>query len=152
MVIDKENERTPLQEKNFNENNSSLIISIREFAKIPVEGSSSKTPTERLPPKTPTEGSPPKTPIRSEVRIPLGQSILISTPIQDEGTVTGHDILREAARRDLENYTEKMVNQMSKGRKRVKHYEIGDLVRIAVPKIDRFGVDRPTLPCKILKK
>jgi hypothetical protein len=97
MVIDKENERIPLQEKNFNENSSSLIIPIREFAKTPVEGSSSKMPTERSPPKTPTEESPPKTPTRSEIRIPLGQSILISTPTQDEGTVTGHDILREAA-------------------------------------------------------
>src|SRR4051794_616209 len=81
--------------------------------------------------------------------VPPGLYILISTPTQDEGTVTGHDILREAARRDLENYTEKMVNQMNKERKRVKHYEIGDLVRM---KIDRFGVDCPTLPCKVLKK
>ena len=69
-----------------------------------------------------------------------------------EPTITGHEALREAARRDLENYTDKMVNQMKKGRKRPNNYEIGDFVRIAVPKIDRFGIDRPTLPCKILEK
>jgi hypothetical protein len=45
-----------------------------------------------------------------------------------------------------------MVNQMKKGKKRPNDYEIDDLVRIAVPKIDRFGIDRPTLPCKILEK
>jgi hypothetical protein len=45
-----------------------------------------------------------------------------------------------------------MVNQMNKGRKRKNNYEVGDLVRISVPKIDRFGTDRPTLLCKILEK
>jgi hypothetical protein len=73
-----------------------------------------------------------------------------STPLQE--TATNHEILRESARRDLENYTKKMANQMNKGRKRPNHYGINDLVRISVPKIDRFGVDRPTLPCKILEK
>ncbi|PKB96440.1 hypothetical protein RhiirA5_434836 [Rhizophagus irregularis] len=41
---------------------------------------------------------------------------------------------------------------MNKERKRVKEYQIGDLVRVAVPKIDRFSVDRPSLPCKIMEK
>ena len=45
-----------------------------------------------------------------------------------------------------------MVNQMNKGKKRITDYQIGDLVRIAIPKIDRFSIDRPTLPCKILEK
>lgn len=65
---------------------------------------------------------------------------------------TQHEILRESARRDLQIYTNKMVNQMNKGKKRITEYQIGDLVRIAVPKIDRFSVDRPTLPCKIMEK
>jgi hypothetical protein len=56
------------------------------------------------------------------------------------------------AHQDLQDYTNKMANQMSKGRKRIKEYQIGDLVRVAVPKIDRFSVDRPTLPCKIMEK
>ncbi|RIA83153.1 hypothetical protein C1645_834219 [Glomus cerebriforme] len=70
----------------------------------------------------------------------------------EEVTVINHTILREAAQRDLEHYTEKMVNQMNKGKKRLNYYEIGDLVRISVPKINYFGIDRPTLPCKVLEK
>ena len=31
-------------------------------------------------------------------------------------------------------------------------YQIEDLVRIAVPKIDRFSTNRPTLLCKIIKR
>ncbi|CAG8765383.1 10619_t:CDS:2, partial [Cetraspora pellucida] len=57
-------------------------------------------------------------------------------------TNTGHQILRQSACRNLEDYTEKMVNYMSKGKKWPVSYEIGDLVRISIPKIDRFGVDR----------
>jgi len=34
-----------------------------------------------------------------------------------------------------------MVNQMKKGRKMSNNYKIGDLVRIAVPKINRFSID-----------
>ena len=75
-----------------------------------------------------------------------------SMPLQEGATVTNHTILREAAQRDLEIYTKKMVNQMNKGKKRPNNYEIGDLVRISVPKIDRFGIDRPMLPCKVLEK
>lgn len=65
---------------------------------------------------------------------------------------TPHEILRESARQNLQIYTDKMVNQMNKGKKRTTDYQIGDLVRIAIPKIDRFSIDRPTLPCKILEK
>ncbi|RIA98147.1 hypothetical protein C1645_813198 [Glomus cerebriforme] len=37
--------------------------------------------------------------------------------------------------------------------KEMKHLaNIGDLVRISVPKIDCFGIDKPTLLCKVLKK
>ena len=45
-----------------------------------------------------------------------------------------------------------MVKQMNKGRKGPNSYEIEDLVRIFVSKIDCFGTDRLMLPCKILKK
>jgi len=63
-----------------------------------------------------------------------------------------HEILRNMARQDLQDYTEKMVNQMNKGKKRIREYQIGDLVRVAIPKIDRCSVDRPTLPCKIIER
>jgi len=89
----------------------------------------------------------------SGLNIPIDPILIdITNNTSSQEEVTNHGILREAARRDLENYTKKMVNQMNKGRKRPNNYEVGDLVRISVPKIDRFGVDRPTLPCKILEK
>ncbi|CAG8612943.1 2387_t:CDS:2 [Cetraspora pellucida] len=53
---------------------------------------------------------------------------------------------------DQENYENKIVNYMSKGKKQPVSYEIRDLVRISIPKIDRFGVDRPSLSCKIIEK
>ncbi|CAG8595124.1 1259_t:CDS:2 [Rhizophagus irregularis] len=78
--------------------------------------------------------------------------VLIDPVLLDITNNTQHKILRNMARQDLQNYTNKMANQMSKGRKRIKEYQISDLVRVAVPKIDRFSVDRPTLPCKIMEK
>ena len=66
---------------------------------------------------------------------------LILNDITNQITITNHKVLREAAQRDLEDYTKKMVNQINKERKRPNHYEINDLVRIFVPKIDRFGID-----------
>ena len=66
--------------------------------------------------------------------------------------ITQHEILRKMARQDLQSYTDKMANQMNKGKKRINEYQIGDLVRVSVPKIDRFSVDRPTLPCKIMER
>ena len=55
-------------------------------------------------------------------------------------------------RQNLQSYTEKMVNQMNKGKKRIKEYQIRDLVRVAIPKIDRCSVDRLTLPCKVIER
>ena len=76
---------------------------------------------------------------------------LILNDITNQITITNHKVLREAAQRDLEDYTKKMVNQINKGRKRLNHYEINDLIRIFILKIDRFDVDQPILPYKILK-
>jgi len=60
-------------------------------------------------------------------------------------------MLREAARRNLQQYTDKMTQQMIKKRKLVD-FKVGDFVRVNIPKIDRFAIDRPNLPCKILEK
>ncbi|RIA87741.1 hypothetical protein C1645_827325 [Glomus cerebriforme] len=67
-------------------------------------------------------------------------------------TDTPHEILRKAACKNLQIYTDKMVNQMNKEKKRVKEYQIGDLVRVAIPKIDRFSVNHPILPYKIMER
>ena len=73
-----------------------------------------------------------------------------ATLSRSESTITGHEILRESARRNLQIYTEQMAKQMIMKNKRPNSYEIGDLVRIVIPKIDRSGIDRPTLPCKVI--
>ena len=44
-----------------------------------------------------------------------------------------------------------MANQMNLGRKRRNKYDIGDLVRIMIPKIDHFSINRPTVSCKVMK-
>lgn len=41
---------------------------------------------------------------------------------------------------------------MRKKNKRIVEYQVGDLVRVAIPKIDRFSTDRSTIPCKVIKK
>ncbi|CAG8703529.1 13120_t:CDS:1, partial [Cetraspora pellucida] len=43
------------------------------------------------------------------------------------------------------------MQQMLKKRK-VVDFKVGDFIRVNIPKIDRFSIDRLTLPCKILKK
>ena len=89
----------------------------------------------------------------SGLNIPIDPILIdITNNTSSQEEVTNHRILREAARQDLEIYTKKMINQMNKGRKKPNNYEVGDLVQISVPKIDRFGVDRLILPCKILEK
>jgi len=79
--------------------------------------------------------------------------ILIDPVLIDinEVTTTGHEILRENACQDLQIYTDKMINQMSIKKKWPNRYEIGELVRIAIPKINHSGIDRPMLPCKIVE-
>ncbi|CAG8592864.1 8719_t:CDS:2, partial [Gigaspora rosea] len=62
-----------------------------------------------------------------------------------------HEMLRDTARRNLQQYTDKMMQQMLKKRK-VVDFKVGDFIRVNIPKIDRFSIDRPTLPCKILEK
>ncbi|GBC53473.2 SCAN domain-containing protein 3-like [Rhizophagus irregularis DAOM 181602=DAOM 197198] len=53
--------------------------------------------------------------------------VLIDPVLLDITNNTQHEVLRNMARQDLQDYTNKMANQMSKGRKRIKEYQIGDL-------------------------
>ncbi|CAB4383394.1 unnamed protein product [Rhizophagus irregularis] len=72
--------------------------------------------------------------------------VLIDLVLLDITNNTQHEILRNMARQDLQDYTNKMANQMSKGRKRIKEYQIGDLVRVAFLKLidlvlgSKFGI------------
>ena len=64
----------------------------------------------------------------------------------------GHQILRDFACQSLETYTAKMTSAMIAKSKHKLEYEIGEYVKILISKIDRFGTDRPVLPCKVLEK
>ncbi|CAG8821033.1 15096_t:CDS:2, partial [Gigaspora rosea] len=46
-----------------------------------------------------------------------------------------------AARQNLQQYTDKMTQQMIKKRKLVD-FKVGNFVRVNIPKIDRFGIDQ----------
>ncbi|CAG8823861.1 1792_t:CDS:2, partial [Gigaspora margarita] len=62
-----------------------------------------------------------------------------------------HEMLRETAQRNLQQYTDKMMQQILKKRK-IVNFKLGDVVKVNIPKIDQFSIDCPTLPCKILEK
>ena len=47
--------------------------------------------------------------------------VLIDITNQD---ITQHEILRSMARQDLQSYTDKMANQMSKGKKELKNIRL----------------------------
>ena len=72
-------------------------------------------------------------------------------PLQDltNQPLTGHQVLRNFACQNLEIYANKMTTAMIAKSKHKLEYEVGELVKILIPKIDRFGADRP---CKILEK
>ncbi|GET02261.1 KRAB-A domain-containing protein 2-like [Rhizophagus clarus] len=59
---------------------------------------------------------------------------ITNTAIRSETTIIGNDILREAARKNLQSYIDKMVNQINK-----KSAQLA------------MNIDRPTLPCKVLE-
>src|SRR6266498_4161920 len=68
---------------------------------------------------------------KNNTRLTLIDPVLLNITNYDIANNTQHEILRNMARQDLQDYTNKMANQMSKGRKKIKEYQIGDLVRVA---------------------
>ncbi|CAG8664498.1 6621_t:CDS:2, partial [Diversispora eburnea] len=75
----------------------------------------------------------------------INNLIFNETVNQDSIFPERHEILRITARQNLEQYTEKIAIQMLKKRKLID-FKIGDLVRIKISKIDRFGTNRSSLP------
>lgn len=64
---------------------------------------------------------------------------------------TGHHKIRQIARDRYVNNAKVMQEKMlRKNAKRKISYEIGDFVRIGIPKIDRSGTDRKLLICKVI--
>ena len=44
------------------------------------------------------------------------------------------------------------VAKEEQSKKRIKEHQIRDLVRVAVPRIDRCSIDHSTLPCKVIER
>ncbi|CAB4413344.1 unnamed protein product [Rhizophagus irregularis] len=75
-----------------------------------------------------------------------------TTTRSDKSINRGHQVLRDFACQNLETYTAKMTSAMIAKSKHKLEYEIRKYVKILIPKIDRFGTDRPVLPCKVIEK
>ncbi|CAG8575690.1 497_t:CDS:2 [Cetraspora pellucida] len=61
-----------------------------------------------------------------------------------------HNIYRQAANRNLEDYRSKMEHQMrTKYNIHERSYKVGDLVKVQIAKIDHGPGDRCALPCKV---
>ncbi|CAG8640903.1 8839_t:CDS:2, partial [Cetraspora pellucida] len=77
--------------------------------------------------------------------------VLDTIEIQTDSIMDLDDDMGESARKELQLYIEGMTKQMLKKRK-LTEFNIGDFVRIGIPKIDRFAIDHPNLPCKVIGK
>jgi len=67
-------------------------------------------------------------------------------------TRQNHTVLRELAVQQVQRNMDLMKNLVdNKNKKRRLVFDIGDCVRINIPRIDRTSVDRRSLPCKVLE-
>src|SRR5438128_1036412 len=67
-------------------------------------------------------------------------------------TRRNHTVLRELAVQQVQRNMDLMKNLVdNKNKKRRLVFDVGDCVRINIPRIDRTGVDRRSLPCKVLE-
>ncbi|CAG8842971.1 15748_t:CDS:2, partial [Racocetra persica] len=73
-------------------------------------------------------------------------------PLCEIQNIQSHKLSREYANKSLVEYRTRMKDQMLKKNKHPLEYSINDYVCIAIPKIDRNSIDRPTLPCKVIEE
>jgi hypothetical protein len=75
----------------------------------------------------------------------------ISIPESDRTpTPSSHEVFRKIAAENIQKNVERMRTIVRK-RKRQITFSVGELVRINIPRIDRAGIDRKSLPCKVLE-
>jgi len=72
------------------------------------------------------------------------------TPPTSSVLPTNHEELRKLAAENVHKNIERM-RAVVENRKRQVTFSVGDLVRINIPRIDRAGIDRRSLPCKVLE-
>ena len=60
-------------------------------------------------------------------------------------------MIRKEVKERIVNNAEKMLNRYKQKRKSVITFQVGDLVSVHVPKIDRGPTDTLHVPCRIVK-
>ena len=60
-------------------------------------------------------------------------------------------MIRKEVKERIRNNAEKMLNRHKQNHKSVVTFQVGDLVSLHVPKIDRGPTDTLHVPCKIVK-
>ena len=65
---------------------------------------------------------------------------------------TRHMELRQIAERNTKNVRKEIQNWLLKGKSIDRTFEVGSVVVLSIPHIDRHIVDWPLLPCKIMEK
>src|SRR5690242_4459599 len=64
---------------------------------------------------------------------------------------TQHMELRKIAEQNTKKM-QKEIRDRLKGKSIVRNFEVGSIVVLSIPRIDRHNVDRSLLPCKIIEK
>ena len=73
-----------------------------------------------------------------------------SAPTPSYVMSTNHEEFRKVATENVKKSIERM-RAVVESRKRQITFSVGELVRINIPRIDRAGIDRRSLPCKVLE-
>ena len=65
---------------------------------------------------------------------------------------TRHRELRQIAVQNTEKMRKEIRDRLLKSKSSDKNFEVGSVVVLSIPRIDRHSVDRSLLPCKVMEK
>jgi hypothetical protein len=71
---------------------------------------------------------------------------------QLERLPTQHMELRQIAEQNTKKMRKEIRDRLLKNKSIDRNFEVGSIVVLSIPRIDRHIVDRPKLPCKIVEK
>jgi len=71
---------------------------------------------------------------------------------QLERLPTQHMELRQIAEQNTKKMRKEIRDRLLKNKSIDRNFEVGSIVVLSIPRIDRHIVDRPILPCKIVEK
>ena len=74
----------------------------------------------------------------------------ISMPGSDHAPTSPHEAFRKIAAENIQKSVERMRTIVEKRKQQIM-FSVGELVRVNIPRIDRAGIDRRSLPCKVLE-